>query len=120
MELEALGIRTVRGEESVIADELPDIFADIRADDYELLAPLAAKAHIAEERRKMIYWKPEIYKDASEEVWHEYFFGEDTDGYCKGEHMDLSLIVPLAEQAEKGEWKKCGLEKVKEYILKLI
>jgi len=120
LDFEAVGIRIVRGEERVVKAELPDIFTDVREADYELLAPLAAKAHLAEDRRKMIYWKPEIFANATEEVWHDYFFGTETDGYDKGAHMDLSLIVPLAEEAERGAWKKCQLEKVKDYILKLL
>ncbi|MBQ1390428.1 MAG: CapA family protein [Firmicutes bacterium] len=120
LDFEAVGIRIVRGEERVVQAELPDIFTDVREADYELLAPLAAKAHLAEDRRKMIYWKPEIFANATEEVWHDYFFGTETDGYDKGAHMDLSLIVPLAEEAELGAWKKCQLEKVKDYILKLL
>ncbi len=32
--------------------------------------------------------------------------------------MDFSVIVPFAETAEEGAWKRCGLEKVKAYILR--
>ena len=120
MSFEAVGIRISRTDERVVRADLPDIFTDIGAEDYELLIPLAARAHIAEEKRKMVFWKPEIFSGASEEVWHDYFFGTSTDGYAKGAHMDLSLIVPLAEKAHLAQWRACPLEKVKEYILRLI
>ena len=32
--------------------------------------------------------------------------------------MDLSLIVPLADKAQNGEWKKSRLEAVKQYMLR--
>lgn len=71
-----------------------------------------------EERKKMIYLEPERFTDAPEEVWNRYFFSEEPDGYFKDAHMDFSVILPLAEKAEDGEWKKSGLEQVKNYILR--
>ncbi|MBQ3481661.1 MAG: CapA family protein [Oscillospiraceae bacterium] len=118
LDFEAIGIRIVRSEERIEAAPLPDIFTDIRAEDYELLAPLAAKAFVAEDRRKMIYLEPERFTDAPEEVWNGYFFSSEPDGYFEGAHMDFSIIVPFAETAEEGAWKRCSLEKVKEYILR--
>ncbi len=118
LDFEAMGIRIVRGEERIEAAPLPDIFTDIRAADYELLAPLAAKAFVAEDMRKMIYLEPERFTDAPREVWDGYFFSTEPDGYFEGAHMDFSVIVPFAETAEEGTWKRCGLEKVKDYILR--
>ena len=94
--------------------------ADVPAEEYELLAPLAAKAFIAEDRRKMIYLHPEIYENASEEVWNRYYFSTDPDGYCRGSHMDLSIVRPFAQTAELGAWKRSRLEAVKEYIRSLL
>ncbi len=118
LDFEAQGIRIVRGEERIEAAPLPDIFTDIRAADYELLAPLAAKAFVAEDMRKMIYLEPERFTDAPQEVWDGYFFSTEPDGYFEGAHMDFSVIVPFAETAARGDWKRCRLEKVKEYILR--
>ncbi len=115
---EAMGIRIVRGEERIAAAPLPAVFTDIRAADYALLAPLAAKALVAEERRKMLYLEPERFTNAPEEVWNAYFFSTEPDGYFEGAHMDFSRIVPLAAEAERGGWKRCRLEKVKEHILR--
>ena len=118
LDFEAMGLRIVRGEERIEAAPLPDIFTDIRAEDYELLSPLAAKAFVAEDMRKMIYLEPRRFTDAPEEVWNGYFFSTEPDGYFEGAHMDFSVIVPFAETAEEGAWKRCGLEKVKAYILR--
>ena len=118
LDFEAMGIRIVRGEERIEAAPLPDIFTDIRAADYELLAPLAAKAFVAEDMRKMIYLEPERFTNAPQEVWDGYFFSTEPDGYFEGAHMDFSVIVPFAKTADEGAWQRCALEKVKAYILR--
>lgn len=117
LDFEAMGLQIVRGDERIEAAELPAVFTNIPAEEYDLLAPLAAKAFIEEERRKMIYLEPERFTDAPKEVWNGYFFSEEPDGYFKGAHMDLSIMVPFSEQAESGKWKESRLEEVKEYIL---
>ena len=119
MDFEALGLQLDRETERIDAAELPGIFTDIPADEYELLIPLGAKAFLEEEKRRMIYLEPENYKELSEDGWLEYFNGKP-DGYFKGEHMDLSLSVPLAERADSGKWKESKLEQVKEYLKKLL
>jgi poly-gamma-glutamate synthesis protein (capsule biosynthesis protein) len=118
VDFEAIGIRIVRGEERIDIAPLPDIFVNIPAEEYELLAPLAAKAFVEEDRRKMIYLEPERFTDAPQEVWDGYFFSEEPDGYFEGAHMDFHIIVPLAARAEEGAWKKSKLEQVKNYILR--
>jgi len=118
MDFEAMGIRIVRGDERIDVSPLPDVFTNIPAAEYELLAPLSAKAFVAEDMRKMIYLEPERFKNAPESVWNGYFFSEEPDGYFKGAHMDFSVIVPFSKQAEEGAWKKSKLEKVKAYILR--
>ena len=118
MNFEAMGIRLIRGDERIEAAALPDIFTNIPAEEYELLAPLSAKAFVAEDMRKMVYLEPETYADAPKEVWDAYFFSENTDGFFAGAHMDFNIIVPFSREAEKGLWKRSRLEKVKEYILR--
>jgi len=120
MDFEAMGIRIIRGEERIDTCPLPDIFTDIPAEEYEKLIPLGAKAFVAEEARKMVYLEPERFTDAPEEVWNGYFFSEEPDGFFKGAHMDFHVVIPLSEQADSGQWQESKLEKVKEYILKLI
>lgn len=118
MEFEAMGTQIIRGEEKIVDGPLPDIFTNIDAEEYKLLAPYGAKAFVAEERRKMIYLEPERFTDAPKEVWDAYFFSEEPDGFDKNYHMDFYIMVPFAETAEDGLWKNSKLEKVKEYIAK--
>ena len=118
MEFDAMGIQIVRGDERIVAAPLPDVFTNIPAEEYELLAPLSAKAFVVEDMRKMIYLEPETYTDATQEVWDAYFFSENTDGFFAGAHMDFNIIVPFSRKAEEGQWKQSRLEKVKEYILR--
>ena len=118
MDLEAIGIRIVRGDERIDICPLPDVFTNIDKEEYELLAPLSAKAFVIEDKRKMIYLEKEKYENAPDEVWKSYFFSEEPDGFFKGAHMDFNIIVPFSEKAESGEWKKSSLEKVKAYILR--
>ena len=68
----------------------------------------------------MIYLEPDRFRDADEDVWDEYFFSGEAEGYVENAHMDFSYVVPLALKAEDDEWKMSSLEKVKNYILKLI
>ena len=117
MTFDAMGIRIVRGEEHIAGAPLPDIFTNVPAEEYELLAPLSAKAFVVEDSRKMIYLEPETYTNATREVWEAYFFSENTDGFFAGAHMDFNIIVPFSWKAEEGLWKQSKLEKVKEYIL---
>jgi len=118
VDFEAIGIRILRDRARIDAAPLPDIFTHIPAGEYELLAPLNAKAFLAEDMRKMIYLEPERFTDADEALWNGYFFSEEPDGYFRDAHMDLSLIVPLAEKAKEGRWQDSRLEKVKEHLLR--
>lgn len=119
MKFEAAGTRLNRSAERIDIGPLPGIFADIRQEEYDLLLPLASKVFLKEEQRKMVYWKPEEYANATPEQWDAYFHSDKTDGYVKDNYMDLSLVVPYAEKASDESWKKSKLEAVKEYLLQL-
>ena len=106
MEFDAMGIRIVRGPERIEAAALPDVFTNIPAEEYALLAPLSAKAFVIEDMRKMIYLEPERFTDCTQEVWDGYFFSEEPDGYFKDAHMDFSIIVPFSKKADEGLWKQ--------------
>jgi len=118
LDFEARGIRIVRGEERIEAAPLPEIFANVPAEEYALLSPLAAQAFVKEDMRKMLYLEPQRFTDAPAEVWRDYFFSTEPDGYFEGAHMDFSRIVPLSRRAEEGAWRQSRLEKVKAYILR--
>ena len=94
------------------------MFTNVPAEEYDLLAPLSAKAFVIEDMRKMIYLEPERFTDAPQEVWDGYFFSTEPDGYFEGAHMDFNVTVPYSKKADEGKWKESKLEKVKEYILK--
>ncbi len=115
---EPMGLKIVRGEEKIIKDKLPKIFVDVPEDEYKLLAPLSAKMLIAATKRQMTYLMPEEFKNATEEKWKEHFKEPLRTGRVPGETLDFYIICPLAEEAEKGEWKKSNLEDIKDYILK--
>ena len=118
MDFDAMGIRIVRGDERIVKAELPDVFTNVPAEEYELLAPLSAHAFVVEDARKMIYLEPETYTNATEETWHSYFFSENTDGFFAGAHMDFNVVLPFSRKWEEGLWKQSKLEKVKNYILR--
>lgn len=120
VDFSAVGTKLDRTTERLDLCELPDIFTDVCAEEYELLAPYAAKAFLIDDKRKMIFLDPERYKNADEEVWNEYIYGADPDGYATGAHMDLAYVAAVAEKAESGEWQNSKLEKVKAYLLKQI
>ena len=111
-------LQIVRGDERIDVCELPDVFTNVNAEEYELLAPLSAKAFVVEDMRKMVYLEPETYTDATQEVWDAYFFSENTDGFFADAHMDFNVILPFSRKWEEGLWKQSKLEKVKEYILR--
>lgn len=118
LDFEAMGIQIVRGPEKIVEAPLPDIFTNIPVGEYALLSPLAAKAFVTEDMRKMVYLEPDRFTNAPQEVWDGYFFSTEPDGYFEGAHMDFHVIVPFSKIAEEGAWKYSKLDKVKEYILK--
>ena len=116
IDFEAIGTKLDRSIERLSDAPLPIVFTDIPAKDYAALAPLSARGFIAEEMRKMIFLEPERFTNASDEEWNAYFFSTEPDGYFKGAHMDLSVIVPFTKTLDEEALAKCQLEDVKEYI----
>lgn len=114
---EPMGLEIQRGEERIVKTELPRIFVDVQEDEYKLLAPLSAKVLVAATKRQMTYLNPNRFADATDDEWTEHFREPLRTGRVPGETLDFFIICPLAEEAEKGEWKKSKLEEVKEYML---
>lgn len=114
---EALGTSINRQKEIIEKGDLPVIFTNIDGYNYELLIPLSAKAFLEEEKRKMLYLEPDVYKDGDEKIWIDYFNSEKPDGYFKNEHMDLSVIYPLSLKYAENKWERSELFAVKGYIL---
>ena len=116
MDFEAVGIKLQRGSERIDLAPLPDIFTNIPADEYELLAPLSAKGFLIEDQRIMRYLEPEKYVGCTQEVW-DHYYTQISSYYSKDAHMDYDIILPLSAKADNGRWQKSKLEKVKAYIL---
>lgn len=117
---EAFGTKLIRGEQRISASALPAIFTDVPAEEYDMLAPLAAKAFVYEEKRRKVFMDPAKFKDMNGEEWKEYFYSKDISGYVEGVHMDLEKVYLLAARAEEEGWKNSKLEAVKEYLLSFI
>lgn len=118
LNFEATGIRIIRGPEQLDVAPLPDIFTNIPAEEYALLAPLAAKAFVTEDMRAMVYLEPHNYANSADAVWDAYYDDTISSYYSKGAHMDYDLIMPLAQDAENGKWQESTMTKVKNYILR--
>lgn len=117
---EPFGIKIDRETEHIHRHELPKIFRDVKEDDYKLLAPLAARMFVENTKRQQIFLKPDKYKNATEEDWHENFYEPLRSGRVPGECLDFQIIVPLAEKEKEKAWKKSSLEDVKEFMLEQI
>ena len=112
-----MGTRLVRGEQRIELGELPEIFVNVPADEYEKLIPLASSAFLMEEKRRKIFMQPSVYTNADEATWNEYFYGTETQGFVKDAHMDFTAVIPVAERMKDGEWEKSSLTTVKKYLL---
>ncbi|MCQ2494321.1 MAG: CapA family protein [Lachnospiraceae bacterium] len=114
---EGFGLKIERGPEHVVHSKLPDIFEDVQPEEYELLAPLAAKMFVAATKRQQIYLNKAEYENADEAKWAEHFANPKRSGRVEGEALDFFIICPLAEREKEKAWERSKLDKVKEYIL---
>ena len=116
-DFESMGIKIVRGDETVEACEIPAIFTNINKDEYEKLSPLGSYTFMIEECKKMIYLEPERFTGASQKIWNSYYYSTEPDGYDKGAHMDLEMVVPNAQRVKEGAWKNSELKNVVDYMM---
>ena len=117
-DFEPFGIRIDRENERVVKGDLPAIFTDVQKDEYEKLAPLAAKMFIENTKRQLRFLKPEQFENATEEDFYNNFYEPLRSGRVPGETLDFQIIYPLSLKADEGAWKESSLEGVKEFILK--
>ena len=73
-DFEPFGIRIDRENERVVKGDLPAIFTDVQKDDYEKLAPLAAKMFIENTKKQLRFLKPEQFENATEEEFYNNFY----------------------------------------------
>ncbi len=117
-DFEPFGIRIDRENERVVKGDLPAIFTDVQKDDYEKLAPLAAKMFIENTKKQLRFLKPEQFENATEEDFYNNFYEPLRSGRVPGETLDFQIIYPLSLTAEEEAWKESRLDGVKDYILK--
>ena len=117
---EPFGLKLLRGEEHIVKGEIPAIFADVQREDYDKLLPLSVAAFFEAEKKRVKYLNPEKYRDFTEEDWEKWFALPEHEESVRlpDEMMDFPRLNPIAKEAKKGEWKKSGLEEVRNYILK--
>ena len=101
-----------------VSPEIMEIFVDVQQEEYEKLAPLAAKMFIRNTKRQQIYMKPDKYSESTtEEEWKENFYEPLRSGRVPGEVLDMQIMYPLSLEANKEAWKMSKFEGVKEYML---
>lgn len=115
---EPFGIKIDRETERIVANELPDIFTDVKEEEYKKLIPLASKMFIENTKRQLRFLKPDQFNNATDEDWYNNFYEPLRSGRVPGECLDFQIIYPLSLEADKGEWKDSHLEKVKQFILR--
>ena len=115
---EPFGIKIDRETERIVANELPDIFTDVKEEEYKKLIPLAGKMFIENTKRQLRFLKPDQFNNATDEDWYNNFYEPLRSGRVPGECLDFQIIYPLSLEADKGEWKDSHLEKVKQFILR--
>ncbi|MCR4610269.1 MAG: CapA family protein [Lachnospiraceae bacterium] len=115
---DAMGIKINREVDRVEKSELPDIFCDVDAKQYELLAPLEAKMFLAITKRQYTYIWPDKYKDFTKEQWKEDFLDPNRIERVEGEALDYIYLYDLALKEKEGAWKESTLDKVKEYMIR--
>ena len=117
---EPFGIRIDRETERIIKGEIPAVFEDVQAEEYDKLIPLASKMFVENTKRQLRFLKPDQFKNAGEEDFYNNFYEPLRSGRVPGECLDFQIIYPLSLKAEEGKWKESRLEGVKDYILKQI
>lgn len=116
-EFEPFGIKIDRTCEHIIKWELPKIFADVQQEEYQKLAPLAAKMFIENTKRQLRYMKPDIFKNATEQDFYNNFYEPLRSGRVPGEVLDFQIVYPLSLEEDKKAWESSTLEGVKEFML---
>jgi len=117
---DSMGLKIDRTCEHILKHELPRIFTDVNAHEYELLSPLAAKMFVSATKRQQIYLNPAEYTNATDEKWAENFSNPMRSGRVPGEALDFFIVCPLAEKESEKAWEQSTLEAVKAYITEQI
>ncbi len=113
---DAMGIRIDRETESIRRGELPRIFTNVDATQYELLKALSARMFVAATKRQQIYLNHDM-AEYDKAQWDEHFANPVRSGRVEGEALDFQIICPLAETEDEDVWSKSSLKDVVGYIV---
>ena len=111
-----LPVKVDRTTEKIICCDLPAIFTDVPAAEYEKLQSLAAAVLIANTKRQLKYMRPDDFTNATEEDFVKNFYEPLRSGRVPGETLDMQIIYPLSLKAAEGLWKTSSLTEVVEYM----
>ncbi|MBR4574192.1 MAG: CapA family protein [Lachnospiraceae bacterium] len=114
---EPMPLMVDRTTERIIPCDLPKIFADVPAAEYEKLKGLAASVLIANTKRQLKYMRPEDFKNATEDDFIRNFFEPLRSGRVPGETLDMQIIYPLSLTAKDELYKESSLTGVVQYML---
>ncbi len=114
------GIRIDRENKRIVSCDLPDIFTDVPAPEYEKLKGLAAKVFVENTKRQLRYMKTSEFTNASEEDFVRNFYEEKRSGRVPGETLDMQIMYPLSKTADEGLWKASDLTGVVKYMLSML
>ncbi len=112
-----LGIMVDRTRECIVSCDLPKIFTDVPAAEYEKLKALAAKVFVENTKRQLRYMKPAEFTDACEDDFVRNFYEPLRSGRVPGETLDMQIMYPLSKKADDGEWKQSSMSDVIDYMM---
>ncbi|MCR5107655.1 MAG: CapA family protein [Lachnospiraceae bacterium] len=115
---EPYGILIDRTCDHVIRGEIPEIFEDVKEEEYEKLIPLATKMFLENTKRQLRFLKPKEFENATEEDFYRNFYEPLRSGRVPGEVLDFQILYPLAQKEKEEKWKESRLEKVRDFILR--
>lgn len=117
---ESCGILTDRNNERIVSCDLPAIFTNIPACEYEKLKGLGAKVLIENTKRQLRFLKPGEFANASEDDFLRNFYEPLRSGRVPGETLDMQIVYPLSKTYYDNDWRACDHEEVVRYMLSQI
>lgn len=117
---DAMGLLLNRETETIGSSDLPDIFADVPADEYKKLLPLGAKVLIENTKRQLRFLRPADFENATDEMWYNNFYEPLRSGRVPEEILDFQIVYPLSLKADERGWESSTLDKVKAFMLEQI
>ena len=114
----AIEVDRVRGK--IVGCDIPPIFTDVPADEYEKLKGLAAKVFIENTKRQLKYMDPQRFENASEDDFVKNFYEPMRSGRVPGETLDMQVMYPLSQTADDNIIDSSSLREVVKYMKNII